>query len=268
MEVRSDDFLLEVARGKVTGAKLVHKFGANRNVNSSWSTICTFGGYETPQNPVSLEIVSSSALDTINGTGARTVEVYGIDENWDAIAFDVPLNGTTPVVLPQAMRRIYRMHVQTTGSYATLSAGSHVGTITLRPQGGGGATYANIVVENGFPLGASEIGCFTIPRGHTGFIVDTRVVMEAAKICDVALFYRKEADIITAPYSPMFVVDTIHDISNLQITSSPSSYSRKFAEKSDIGFLVSTVSGSAKASVTYSVLLLDNNIADNIVFRD
>lgn len=267
MEVRSDNFLLEVARGKVKGAKIINKFGSNRNVTSSWSTVCSFGGYETPATPVSLEILSSSALDNIAGSGARTVEIYGLDENWDAITYEVEMNGTTPVVIPQQFLRVYRMHVNTSGTYAALSSPSHAGTITLRVAGGG-STYAQIVIENGFPLGSSEIGCFSVPRGHTAFIVDSRVVMEAAKLCDVAFFFRKNADIVSGgTYSPMFILDIMHDVSNIKIESNSKAFSRPLVGPCDVGFLTSTTSGTAQVSVTYCILVLDNNLMDDIVSR-
>jgi hypothetical protein len=263
MQVMSPEWLLEVARGNVKGAKIIHKFGANRSVGTTWATVCTSGTYQVPTTPQTLEIVSDSADDSVSGIGARSVEVYGIDANWDEIEEVVEMNGTTPVTLANQFRRVYRMHVYESGSYSNLFSGSHVGNITVQGVGGG-SLYADIVVENGFPLGASEIGCFTIPRGYTGFIIGSRVVMEATKICDVGVFIRQHADILTPPYSPLFIIDIIHDVSNLQVNKDYRGFSRPLVGPCDTGFLANTVSGTAKLSVQYDILILDNNTRDKI----
>lgn len=48
-----------------------------------------------------IDIVSTSALDTVAGTGARTISVIGVDANFDEIIEIVELNGLTPVATIQ-----------------------------------------------------------------------------------------------------------------------------------------------------------------------
>lgn len=120
------NFYVEAARGAIPEAVMVG-FGASlRTINMTEKLLWT-GDVPFPRQMTSspLSLVSSSALDTVTGTGARTVVVFGVNHLGTQVAEVLALNGTTPVV--------------TAGSYAeplffvVLSGGSlntNVGTIT------------------------------------------------------------------------------------------------------------------------------------------
>lgn len=64
-----------------------------------------------------LDITSSSAQDKMTtGTGAWTVEIYGLDGGWNSISEIVKMNGTTIVTTAKTFRRVFEIVIQTTGT--------------------------------------------------------------------------------------------------------------------------------------------------------
>lgn len=104
-----------------------------------------------------LEIVSTSALDTAAGTGARTISVACLDANYVEIPQTIALNGTTAVPIPLACLRV--------NGLALISAGTgriNAGDISVRDAGGG-------TVRSIMPLGygVARQSIFTVPAGYT-----------------------------------------------------------------------------------------------------
>ena len=95
--------------------------------------------------------------------------------------------------------RLYRWYVSSSGTYATQSAGSHVGDLTIRASGAG-AIWSTIP-NTPFPSGQSEVGCYTIPTGYTGYLLTKNIFTDTSKTADIFFFKRENADDVSAPYS-------------------------------------------------------------------
>ena len=94
----SEPFELQVARGHIPGHYGLFKFGNNPSVGDSLETIWAEGGlYSYLTAATVLKVSSSSTDDTSAGTGARTVELSGLDADYNEISELVTLNGQTPV---------------------------------------------------------------------------------------------------------------------------------------------------------------------------
>ena len=93
------DFYLAVAKGDFTGYSNVSKFGYNPTVGSSDYESIWEGSNAYPWMSAAdqLEVLSSSANDTSAGTGARTVELQGLDSSWNLLTETVTMNGTSAV---------------------------------------------------------------------------------------------------------------------------------------------------------------------------
>ena len=128
------DFLIEVRKGNIAGHSLVHKFG-EASVSTSLVPVTGSVEYPTPTSATSLELISSDTNDTSSGSGAREVTVLGLNGSWNEVSQTVSTNGTTAVALTTDLLRIYRWYVSQSGTYATQSAGSHAGTLTIRESG-------------------------------------------------------------------------------------------------------------------------------------
>ena len=117
------DFYLAVAKGDFTGYSNVSKFGINSTVGSGGFESIWEGSslYPWPTDVQTLSVVSASANDASGGTGARTVEIQGLDTNWDVVTETITMNGVTPVVTTQTFRRVFRAKVVTAGSLARVA---------------------------------------------------------------------------------------------------------------------------------------------------
>ena len=76
-------WIIAARQGIIPGVKIVHKWGHNTNVGTSFVPVTSSGTYQTPTSAQALEILSSDANDAAAGTGARTVIVEGLDANWE-----------------------------------------------------------------------------------------------------------------------------------------------------------------------------------------
>ena len=255
--INDSEFLLEVRKGNVAGHSLINKFGFNDAVDSTLAPVADGAVYQTPTSATALEVVSSSTDDAAAGTGARTVIIEGLDANFNLQEETVSMNGTTAVDLANTYTRVFRMYVGDSGTYATQSAGSHAGTITLRVDGAG-ATWATIGLSaGGFPVGQTEIGCYTIAAGYTGYLISLDTQIESGKTPNVLWFRRTNADVVSAPYDPIRLfyrtnisggVNSVNYLGEVE----------KFEEKTDLGAMAYIGASTASVSVRFQLLLVEN----------
>lgn len=150
---------LDVGFGLVTGRRRISALGNNPDVDTGASEDIWSGGglYPFLTAQTALEIVSSSINDTANGTGARTVNINGLDGNYSEVVQTVTLNGVGSVAMPTPLLAINYVSVVTTGSDKV-----NAGTITIRDSGAGST---RCVMSNGY--GVARQSNFTVPRGHS-----------------------------------------------------------------------------------------------------
>lgn len=193
---------LDTARGLSTGIIVVEKFCHSDAIGTSWTPVSGAEIYQTPTSAVSLEIVSSSSDDALNGSGAHEITVEGLDANWELQTVSKATNatdGTTAENLTGTWLRVFRAYVSKSGAYATSGADSHTGTITVRVQGGG-STYAEISLINSFGVGQTLLGGYTIPAGYTGYFFRKTLTVASGKTANVGFFVRDNADDISSSY--------------------------------------------------------------------
>ena len=165
--VSIQNFLLEVAKGSVPGHSYVNKFGHNPSVTTAtdpedvWPDGGLYAFY--PTTAQSMEVVSSDDEDGGAGTdtGALTMQVYGLDANWDLQEETVTLNGTTPVALSNTYIRMFRAVVLTAGS-----ANTNIGNITVRI-----VTVGTVAISILASDGQTQQAIYTIPNGKTGYFI-------------------------------------------------------------------------------------------------
>ena len=110
------DFPIRVGTGHVEGIYPQNKYGFNPAIVDSLEDIWNAGGVlEYLSSAETMDIVSSSANDTAAGTGARTIEVAGVDNDCNPVYEIVTMNGGTEVTTVNAFYRVNRMRVMTTG---------------------------------------------------------------------------------------------------------------------------------------------------------
>lgn len=254
----SGDFLLEVAKGNVPGHSLINKFGAADAVPTTLTVIATAKTYQTPTALTSLEILSDDNVNDVPaGTGARSVKVIGIGVDYKEVTETVQLNGSTPVPLVNQYYRNYRLQVMDSGTYSSATQSSHNSTITLRVVSAG-AIWSQISKDGTFGLGQSEIGAFTIPAGKTGYIMSKNISIESAKNASVFMFVRDQIDVVSAPFGAMRALELDRNVGE-RIDIVPKSVLAVVQEKTDVGFMARSITGTTAISVDFEILLIDNN---------
>jgi len=115
--VRTTDYHYEVALGKRQGSKTWNKWGYNGDLDTGTETIWTQGGLFVPLSiATTLDVVSTSVNDTDGGSGANSVVIYGIDENYEEQIEVVTLNGITPVSTVGTYFGVNRVAIYLAGS--------------------------------------------------------------------------------------------------------------------------------------------------------
>jgi hypothetical protein len=232
-----------------------HITGTNEAVGTSFVPISRGGIYQTPTTATALEILSSDANDTAAGSGARTVTIVGLNSSWAEVSQTVSMNGTTAVAVPTSLLRVSRVFVATSGTYATQSAPSHVGTLTLRVSGGG-ATWA-IVYATDFPRGSSQIGAYTVPSGKTALIFPHYIAVEANKPAFTVFFHRCNADTVAAPYSAMLAAEELGGIEGIVNIADFNTPRGPFVGPCDVGYLTRLTTGTGEVSINFEMIVYD-----------
>jgi hypothetical protein len=254
-DANQSSYYTNVARGLIPGHSLVHKFGAG-SVGTTIAPISLgVNDYPTPIAPVALEIVSSDANDTALGTGAQTITVVGSDVDFNEVAVTYSMNGLTPVPIGNWCR-IYRVFVATSGTYATSTAGSHKGTLTVRVAGAGASWVSLPIVP--FPVGQSQIGAYTIPAGKTGWLLSKSISVDSVRVADVYFFQRPAADDDSDPFTGvMRLVERELGVTGT-LTIVFETPKGPFVGPCDIGFMARVATSTADVSVEFELIVIDN----------
>ena len=148
-KLSSPHAMLELVHKGVPGTGAVNIFGFNRTLGTTYQTLWNqTGTYVFPSSAVTMDVVSSSASDTMQ------VLISGLDADYKSVAAVVTLDGTTPVTTTQTFLRI---------NSAVILSGSNVGDITIS---NGGTTYAYIEAT----LGAAQACVYTVPAGFALYL--------------------------------------------------------------------------------------------------
>ena len=238
----SEPFELQVARGQIAYHKSIYKFGNNPVVADSIETIWPQGGlYSYLSAATVLKVSSSSANDTSAGTGARTVELFGLDGDYNEISEVVTLNGQTEVNTTQSYLRINRMIVRSAGSGGANAGIIYAGTGTVT-TGVPANIYATI---NGDGTNQTLMALWTIPAGYTGYLmqydVSNGTTSNTPAVCKLLLVAR--------PYGEVFQTKDVKSLTTGMHIENTLIVPVEFAEKTDIE--VRAISSSA--SVTFDI---------------
>lgn len=178
-ESADPDFLLQVARGRVAGWSIVKAFGRNDTIGTTPEDLWEAGGVMVwPTAAATISVASSDAADDITGTGLRSIEVIGLDANWDVISETVELDGTTPVVTANSYIRVNSVEGEDVGSNF-FGVGSITGTLS-------GNTI--FYIEPGDSV--AHQSHYSVPRNHTGYIISTETWQGKDNSVDTALWHR------------------------------------------------------------------------------
>jgi hypothetical protein len=146
-----EPFELQVARGQITGHEVVNVFGYASAVSTSFVSVWeNNAAYVFPTVASTMVVSSSSASDT-----AVSVQIFGLDADYNRITEVVALNGTNNVATTKVYWRINNV---------ITTAGAAVGTMYVKNAGG--TTYAQITIGSG----KTNMSVYTVPAGYTAYL--------------------------------------------------------------------------------------------------
>jgi len=231
-----EPFNLQIARGQIPGHKLKFKFGNNPAVGSTEETIWAEGGlYVYPTSATQMTVSSSSANDAAAGTGARTINIEGLDADYNEISEDIILNGQTPVTTVNSYLRINRGIVLTAGSGEKNAGIIRAGTGAVTS-----GVPANVFLSIDGDGDNQTLMClWTVPAGYTAFLVQTNVSTGNASNTPALL----QTTVVARPHGGVFSTKeriTLKDGNQLQGYNFP----LRFTEKTDLEVRAKSTSGS------------------------
>ena len=169
----TEPFELQVARGQISYHKTIFKFGFNSDIDNSLETVWAQGGlYSHPSSASTMTVSSSSTADTSAGTGARTVEIFGLDADYNEVSETITLNGQTAVTTTNTYLRMNRAIVRSAGSGEQNAGVIYVGTGTVT-AGVPANKYATIAVGDNQTL----MCVWTVPAGYSAYLTQTDVTV-------------------------------------------------------------------------------------------
>lgn len=152
----TEDLPLNIARGLVKGTSHIHKFGAVPAMSQSktgtvWDindTIYPWSAFDT-SNTIH---VTATAADN-----NKTILISGLDEGFNPLEETVTIDTSKTTNTTNVFARVFR-------AYMTNGSTTNDGDITLKTNG---ANVARISANAGQTL----MAVYTIPHGHTGFLM-------------------------------------------------------------------------------------------------
>jgi len=173
-------YYLTIARGPANGEDYVNKFGYSSKVTQTaqvvWSAP-TLGAYEYLTAEDYVIIGSDDTNDDGAGadTGARTVEVTGVQGSYTLTTATITTKGFVAATSSVKFLRVFRMKVTSAGT-----SGKSEGRIWCLPDATGNTfTAVGVPTTTSKPLSTLDTGAnqtlqanYTIPLGFKGYLLD------------------------------------------------------------------------------------------------
>lgn len=241
---------LDIARGIVTGARAVRQYGRNAAVSSTFVPVSRGGVYRTPQvgSQQALRVrAGGNANDTAGGSGAREITLYGLDVNGEPITDTIATAGASASGFStKQFLRLTDAAVTKSGTYATQTALSHAGTISIEDSAG---NLWSRIQDTDIPRGTAEIGAYTVPNNRSLYISHIRLQSDEANKTNLVMFKRSGILQTAAPYDGMQLILEFPSLSGIEmLTYDPPI---RIEQLSDVGFLAKSDSGTISVSVGF-----------------
>lgn len=239
--------LFDIARGLVQHGRPIRRFGINEAVGGSLAPVARGGVYRTLQSGAGVNLrirAGGNAGDSAAGAGAREITIEGIDDDGLYVTETVATAGASASAATQThFIRISRAYVSHSGTYATQTAPSHLGTINIEDTAG---NLWAVIQDGEIPFGATDIAVYTVPRYQRFYLFDFIVETDPSNKCEVILYERRNILETAPPYSGMSILHVFPATSGFTqvILSAPI----VVPELTDIGFMAMTRTGTITVS--------------------
>lgn len=241
---------IQVSNGEIEGVGYIEKFGMNVDVDSNKETIWDAGGiYQYLTTAETVAITSTSGADSTAGTGARTVEIQGLDADHNLVYETLTVGGGAGT---QEFLRIFRAKVLTAGS-----SGVNEGTVSITSNSTS-KVLAQIGIDgsgsNAAGRGQTFMTLYTVPAGKTAYLTQWTVGCGKQNTDAVATFLAR----------PDGGAWNAKDIITVSATTYAKDYKipLKFDEKTDIEVRAYSTTNNSLVSSTFNLILIDNPVEE------
>ncbi len=240
---------IQLADGDIDGVSHIEKFGMNLDVDSDKETIWDGGGiYTYIETAETLTVTSDSIEDAPAGSGARIVEIQGMNQAGEVVVETVDV-GTTTI---GAFKRVFRVKILTAGS-----SGVNEGTISITSDDTS-TVLAIIGIDgtgsNAAGRGQTFMAQYTIPAGKTGYITQWTVGAGKQNTDAIAMLMTRDPD---APGDGSW---NARDIITVSATTYAKNYNIPIVvnECDDIEVRAYSTTNNSLVSSSFCVILIDN----------
>lgn len=234
-------FEYQVSLGQFPRYEANNKFGHNSAVGTTQEEIWNVGGVEAYLSSAeTMNIVSTDINDDGDpaSTGAHTLTISGLDNDWMYVEETVTLNGTTNVLTTQSFLRVFRMVVTAAGT-----TGSNEGVITATASTAA-SVHAQINASDNQTLKIN----FAIPADKYGLI--TYAELGAGKADDAEIRFK------VRPFGSVFQTKRL-----LNLYQSTSSFNNfiplLIPSKADVTITALSAAGGVNVSANIDYYLID-----------
>lgn len=242
----TQDFFFEIVKGNVPGHSAMHKFGENDTIGSTVFETLWEGSNPYPYltSAVTLKVSSDDVDDNSTGDGGRTVELFGLDTNYDEITEIISLNGQTEVITTKSYLRIYRMIIRSAGSTGGLEGTCYAGTGTVTA-----GVPAVILAQAKAMHNQTLMALYTIPNGKTGYIIKKFAGTNKDKQVNIHLMVRPFGEVFQIKQHDTIFQDRFSHTFELPIVA---------LQKADIELRAKVSTSTAEVSGGFDIVLVDN----------
>lgn len=248
---------LGIAMGNNSHYSFIHKFGGTPDFDVSDGFVSVWdgaddGGINQMKYVYSEGTANINTFSSNNAVDTQSIEVQGLDSNYDLQTETIVLNGTSTVASVTNFQRVFRMkNVDTTDNAGSIYCFTHDTAVVA----GVPATSANVraIMQPG--NNQTLMAIYTIPNGYTGYMRDWYASTAGAK--------RDSQHTIQVRARPQGQVFQLKHESNISVNGT--SYIQheytepeKFSEKTDIEVRADTDTDIAGVSGGFDIVLVAN----------
>jgi hypothetical protein len=235
-----EQFDLNVSRGKVRGASIIHKFGAVPAMSQNTTgTIWDKNDTLYPWSVWTTSGIITASIANVSDAG-KVVTVLGLDNDFNPASDTFTLSSTQTVAGTTQFRRVYRAYIS--------SGDNNVGDVNFTKNG---TDVLRITATKGQTL----MAIYTIPAGKTGYLYQGVCTAQASADGTGNMFVR---------YFGQLAFRIGH---SFEVAGVGGQYSYKFTfpieipEKSDIDVRVATRTNNGRYTAAFDILLIDNELS-------
>jgi len=250
------DALIDTVRGRVEKTSIIHKFGRNDNIGTTFVPLALGGIYRTPQvnDATSLRVKAGNANDTVDGSGARGVILHGLSKQGLEVRENVPTAGTSAGANSKTLfLRLFRSYTSSSGTFSSVPSNSQAAAIVIE-NSAGTEDWATINDQ----MSQSHTAAFTVPLNMTAFILSFFTTVDGNKAHDLLLYAREGILQTVAPFSAMRAFTHVVGLTDPLVPRLRSPIG-PFPELTDLIWVSKVAAGTAAVSVDFEILLHSKN---------